>query len=389
MILHIFHDDKFINITIDQTEQISNHQNKYVVIVPSEDHSLVYVNKTNKIEVIVEYSELYYSLIDSLPKYQAVVIHYLCDFKARIINKAKSTVTFVWMIWGGDAYELINKGPIGKTNKRIEFNIYNLFVNNKVKRAIKFLLLNLQSYKQEKIDPDVKLAVNRFKFFTTILPEEKQIITKYLKLKAIHIPYSYGSIENFIPNEFLLSTTNGNNILIGNSGDPYNHHFKALRKIARIKHAEGKIIMPLSYGYDPYIKKCLLEGHKLLGNRFKPLSKFLPLDEYYKIIRSCSICIMHHDRQQALGNILMMGWIGAKIFLSEKNPTFHFLQKLGLIVFSTESDLIPNNKTIFTPFSDKDKFKNRDVILSYYSKEAVYERTLNFLNTITSNNELS
>lgn len=390
MILHIFHDDKFIDLTIDQIEEVSNYQNKYVVVVPSKNYSLIYVKATNKVKVIVEYSELYFSLIDSLPVYQAVVIHYLCDVKARIINKATKKVTFVWMIWGGDAYPLMDKGAIGRINKKIEFDIYRLFVKSFFKRAIKFIFLFLQLNKQNKNDIDIKQAISKFDFFTTVLPEEKSIITKYLKLKAIHIPYSYGSINSIIPKEFSSLTTNGDNILIGNSGDPYNRHFKSLKKAVNIKQFKGKIIMPLSYGYDPYIKKCLVDGYRLFGNRFNPIINFLPLSEYYKILRGCSVCIMHHDRQQALGNILMMGWIGAKVFLSENNPIFLFLKELGLIVFSIENELIPQaKKNIFSPLSDQEIQNNRNAILSYYSKEAVYQRTRNFLHVISSINEPS
>lgn len=383
MVLHIFHDDKFIDLTINQINSVDKGNNKYVVITNSQEYALKYV-KSHDAEIIVEDSEEYHALISSLSKYNAVVIHYLCSVKAKIMALSSLDVKFVWMIWGGDAYQLIKTGSIGKKNKEIELTIYYLFVKNKIKRAFKYLLFNFSQKTIKKTQNEILNIIPRFKYFTTIIPSEKEIVTKHLPLKATYLPYSYGSIEMHVPPAMQHRNINGGNILVGNSGDPTNNHLLVFNILKGCDITHRKIITPLSYGFQPYIDQVKDLGFIQFQSDFTPLIDFMKLDEYYNLLTTCSVCIMAHDRQQALGNILMMGWLGAKVVVSEKSPVYDFLKNLGVTVFSIERNLdFKKACDLDHPLTNEEITQNRNAILSYYGEEIVKQRTLYFLKHIS------
>ena len=92
---------------------------------------------------------------------------------------------------------------------------------------------------------------------------------------------------------------------------------------------------------------------------------------------------MNHYRQQAMGNILIALWMGAKLFLSLRNPAYSFLNNMGVKLFSIEKDLYKNKISLDGLF-EKDIFNNREILKKYYGHEQVLERTRNLLNTISN-----
>ena len=53
--------------------------------------------------------------------------------------------------------------------------------------------------------------------------------------------------------------------------------------------------------------------------------------------------IFNNKRQQAIGNTISLLWFGAKVYLSDKNPFYHFLKRKGVFVYCFETDLNENN----------------------------------------------
>jgi hypothetical protein len=76
---------------------------------------------------------------------------------------------------------------------------------------------------------------------------------------------------------------------------------------------------------------------------------------------------MNHHRQQAIGNVMNAVYIGAKVFLSEKNTLFHYLKRIGCHIFSVEHDLIVENKEVFNLLTIQQMSDNRAIVSSELS----------------------
>src|SRR5690606_8564482 len=122
-----------------------------------------------------------------------------------------------------------------------------------------------------------------------------------------------------------------------------NNHLEAFELLKNIDLGKKKIICPLSYGNRNYAKKIADKGKKRWKDNFVPLFKLMPLHEYNEYLRLCGIVIMNNYRQQAVGNILTMIWMGAKVFLNEETSLYKYLKRIGVFVFSISTDLDRDN----------------------------------------------
>lgn len=128
----------------------------------------------------------------------------------------------------------------------------------------------------------------------------------------------------------------GNDIQVGNSATYSNNHLDAFEELARLDLAGRRVIVPLSYGDYRYREAVIEQGARTLGDKFTPLKDFMPLSDYLATIGACSVVIMNHRRQQALGNICAAVYRGAHVFLHPENPVLNFLRSLDVVVHSTD-----------------------------------------------------
>ena len=108
---------------------------------------------------------------------------------------------------------------------------------------------------------------------------------------------------------------------------------EAIEILKKLDLKNNNIVTPLSYGNKEYANQIEEIGKQEIGKRFMPLTEFLPLNEYQKILQSCGIVIMNHYRQQAVGNVLNALYLGAKVYLSNNNTLYHYLRRIGCHVF--------------------------------------------------------
>ena len=128
------------------------------------------------------------------------------------------------------------------------------------------------------------------------------------------------------------------------------------------------------------LKMKLKETKEIIKfKNFKPLTEFMSINEYHKIISSCSIVIMNHIRQQALGNIISMMYFGAKVFLNKKNPIYSFFLSQGAVIFSI--DMI-NDESISRKLTKKEIEINRNILNQYWSREVMLEKTKKLINIV-------
>jgi len=99
------------------------------------------------------------------------------------------------------------------------------------------------------------------------------------------------------------------------------------------------------------------------------------VDEYIEIISTCSIVVMNHLRQQAVSNIVIMLYLGAKVFLDNQNPVYGFLKDQDAYIYRIEELSCEMNNLLTTEQVDK----NRQILRSIWSRDVILEKTSDLL----------
>ncbi len=142
-----------------------------------------------------------------------------------------------------------------------------------------------------------------------------------------------------------------------------------MEQLERFKDLNIKIICPLSYGGENnYVREVEDYGKKLFGNKFIPLKNFIPPGEYAKILREVDVALFNHKRQQALGTVLSLLYVGAKVFIRVETTSFDALSRLGLKLFPIEElGKLDFNDFIF--IDNETKASNKKAVGREFSNE--------------------
>ena len=101
---------------------------------------------------------------------------------------------------------------------------------------------------------------------------------------------------------------------------------------------------------------------------------FMPVQDYVAIIRKCGFVIMNHVRQQAVGNIVIMLYLGARVFVRQENPVYAFFKNSGVVI-STVQELEGRPELLNLPLTAEERDSNRSIVSDYWGRERAYERT--------------
>ena len=369
MIVHLFEDQKFVDITIENFESVSSGLNKYVVF--SNNKKLKYVS--NEKDVILLSDSSYKVDLDLIYEdCQFLIVHFLSPLKLYILKHKPSHVKVMWSVWGSDAYDHFNNQyhfePL--TSKIRKRSLYQLFKNSSL-----YIIYHLLRYRVKPIRKELDL-LKKVNYISTVLPCEYKKIKHEFDLIATYVDYNYG-INKFLDFQDIKL---GNSILIGNSATSSNNHLDIFNII---KSTNKKLITPLSYGaYDfkYYQEKIISEGKKLFKSHFIPITSYLSTQEYNKLLLSCNTAIMYHIRQQALGNIFNSLFIGMRVFLNSKSLTYSYLKDKGMIIF----DLKREYKLIGIELNEEQKQINKEIVLSLRSRKVIKEKTKRIIDLYNS-----
>ncbi|MGV0829845.1 TDP-N-acetylfucosamine:lipid II N-acetylfucosaminyltransferase [Empedobacter brevis] len=375
-ILQVFLDDKFVDSAI----QAFNDKHKFTNVVVSNSTELKYVRSENKI--IYSFDDFEESYSDILKEFDVVFFHSLTPFNRRLVNKNKKKVIYCWFLWG---FEYYNYWKIESLNlydhpkKKWSFQEFKnkLIYNN----STFFILNNKLTYKYFKkyYKDELYDAIQQIDFLAPVLPNEFEKIKK-INTKIKFLPFTYGYLEKYVGDNLNVDLSLKKDILVGNSADPSNNHISILLKLSQLDLTGRKVIVPLSYSGNEKYKNDVIEyGKKMLGNSFVPLVDFIPLEKYNEIVSNCGIVIFNHKRQQAIGNLIVMGFLGAKIFLNKKSATTDFL-KSNHVTFRTTDQI--NQEEINTGLTASEIKSNKSFYEKYFSKIAVDKRIEELLNKV-------
>lgn len=351
MVLHFVKDEKVTDQIIENFEKV-NDECRFLVFleIGQQEHKFI-KSKSSK---IIDFSHEKNNIMDVVDKYdpKAILLHSLqLDF-AKVLLDIRKKVTIAWYPWGFDIYGLPRIKPqtyAPLTNNFLLETNPNLCLGRII---LKYALLRklFFKFKPEENRYDIIFkAIKKITYFASYIKEDFQVFSRAYPNSLQYIYSPFCTIAQYLAyNEEIELDQNPRNILIGNSNTPESNHLDVFEKLGEILNNENfEIYVPLSYGGDiEYQNRIVEKGAEKLGNSFSPLLNFMKREDYIGILKSCSTGIFYHYRQQAMGNIIAMLYMGARIYMSSKSPAFSFLRKKGIKVFDLdlEFELYKNSK---------------------------------------------
>ncbi|HQS71850.1 MAG TPA: TDP-N-acetylfucosamine:lipid II N-acetylfucosaminyltransferase [Sulfurovum sp.] len=371
MILHIMPDSVFTDFVIDKLDKLDAGNHEFII---NSIHNELKFTKNRNIQIYNTKKLLSKDFIASLASYSAVVFHSLSSIPLkRLVMKVSLDVKFVWLGWGGDYYETIpqlKRTLYEQQTLKLMSSLTSL--KEKVKKAIKALIPNY--------DIEVEEIYKRVNYFGPVLYDEYKLLEEiFAPVHTKYIPFSYGQLENDLTQGIEYLEINGENILLGNSATFSNNHLEIIELLKNLDLGDRKVIVPLNYGNKEYAREIISFGNNKIKNNFYPLSEFMDKEKYHKLLSGCSICIMNHKRQQSLGNIVSVLYLGSKLFLNKENIVYRFLKREGAVIFSIE-DL--NTKSISVKLTKNEIELNRSILMKHWSEEVVNEKYRSFVNLL-------
>lgn len=369
-IVHLATDEKFIDMAFSSFEKVLPNSNQIVLYGKS---PLKHVTVEN-CKLIGPLGAVVGSLAKEINHADLIVIHSLSEIWMATILRLDKKIPILWLGWGYDYYHFIDKRS----------NAFLLEKTSDTQHNIENKGFRLKETIKSKIKKLLEIpTIKRIDFFAPVLPIEYDKVKENIDVVPfpLKMSWNYGNLEDNYAKDMDGLEVTGNNILLGNSATYHNNHKEALDIIEKCSGSDQLVLAPLSYGPIVYAQEVKKYGTSLLGVRFKPMDKFMPIDEYLKTIRSCGFVVMNHLRQQAVANIVSMLYFGAKVFLNKNNPVYEYLKEAGVVVYSTDY-LVEEPSSITNRLSLEDIKNNKKIISSIWSKENSYLRTKSLIESI-------
>ena len=284
---------------------------------------------------IIERMKFYIFALLKMHRADKIILHGLFDIKLVFILFFTPWLLrkCYWVMWGGDLY-VYKLGRNNKNWKEREF----------FRRPVIKNMGHLITY----IEGDVELA--RKWYGATGRYHECIMYTSNL-YKKYSVPNKQGTAIN---------------IQVGNSADPSNNHLEALEKLLPFKNNDICIYVPLSYGDKKHAQAVIQQGQQWFGDKFKPLTEFMPFDNYLSLLGTIDIAIFNHRRQQAMGNTITLLGLGKTVYMRSDTTQWQFFKEKEIVVGDVEAI---NNLVILNVSENQEKVKQ------YFSTE-------NFINQL-------
>ncbi|MFV8844164.1 TDP-N-acetylfucosamine:lipid II N-acetylfucosaminyltransferase [Serratia fonticola] len=369
-ILHLCPDEKFIDRALDTFESAFPGQNKVCAYTKKKPAKYIKHN--------IEYSACAIDVMCGVSKkyvegFDVVILHSLNSAWYRTIERLSTNVPIVWIGWGYDYYDIIdplNNTLLSKT-KKFEEDRRN---KKGEKKGIKQRIQGFLNRKNRVIR-----LIERINYFSPVIDTEYDILKNVGSWRCFPTlaRWNYAAAEydlsTYVKDVKALNIAK-ENILVGNSATSTNNHLEAFDLLNSIGFKNREIIVPLSYGDLSYGAELVNIGATLLGDSFSPLIDFMSPVEYIDKINQCGFVIMNHVRQQAVGNIIIMLYLGAKVFLREENPTYKFFKNEGVVLFTIQ-ELSKNHAHLKFSLTDEEVKLNRSILDAIWSNKALVKKT--------------
>ena len=319
-ILHVVTSPSFVEFTAAAFEEAAPGSNTFVGVDVATDQ--LRVPQTVRVEGVTSSSAGVKRLEALIAQSRIAVFHVVTPKIAGALASAPSSVLRVWSGWGGDYYGTTfdgSAGLLGPATRRLV---------NSARRPTHWAGRAVHTLR---FGSALHAAARATDVFSAPVPEDLDVFRRrFPRFHGHYNQLNYVSVEDSLATG--LDRAVGPDILVGNSAAPANNHLEVLELLARQDLSDRRVLVPLSYGDQRYAASIVSAGARLLGDRFVPITEFLPLDAYNELLADCGIVLMGSRRQMGLGNILRAIWQGAQLVLDRRNPIVGYLRERGVNV---------------------------------------------------------
>lgn len=359
-ILHLVDDEKIINRVRNLLEEA----------LPDRNLFLCFLNTEGEVQLVKPAENVFFVRNNQLPEevdlssVRKVVIHYLNYPKVLFYNTyIQRKLPTYWLVWGADMYNdlLYSKGyklhdePFFYHRAQWKSLIFNMLVRMRLKPDYRRLILDF-----------IKQHVTHI----LAMKEEFELMCRYYPQEMQgkqQSKFFYYPIDDVLGKDLIHAKAEGNVILLGNSASFTNNHAYAMKFLAKAGIGDKCIKTPISYGGSPlwrsHIKRV---GNRLFGKQYEPIERFMPLPDYNHLMATAEVCVYGNWRQEAVGNIVIALYLGAKVFISNKSILLESFRRQGVVLFELEK---MTHESLLTPLSEEEKLMNRNLMIEMFNKE--------------------
>lgn len=331
--VHLMYDSQYCDSFIQMVHNGMDTKSHVFLIITNKNQkiSMITENTLNlpKVEIIDMDVHLD-KLIHYLCAGNSIYIHYLFDYTCELICKLNLETDLNWIVWGGDIYNYVDYKLYDKQTSQ--------YLSRNGFRSSNDINKKTMSYYYR------KSAIRRISRVLTLYDGDFDIIKGNFLTKAKKHDFFYpnlvelDSLTTANQEIDMLDSGEGTAILLGNSANPSNQHIELIELISKYRNEDIKVIMPLSYGGNkPYIDYIVRLGKERLGDKFYPILDLLQPEEYANLLAKVDVALFNHLRQQAVGNIITLLYMGKKVFINPAATTFGYFRKLGLSIHDIHS----------------------------------------------------
>ncbi len=301
MNIHIISNDKFAAKFVWLIDEMYPKASN-IVYVYSNDGKKKDIISPN-VKYIDKYDEIDFNLLSKNEKifihgfYNTSLVRFLY-FRCRFITSEQ----LVLIIWGAELYD--DRAELKEPGLHIKRRINEIIKRGLVKRCNKFMTFAYSDF-----DLICKWYGARGRQFDCIYPTNADV-----------------SLLNKLLNEH--KENEKTTILLGNSATLSNQHLPALERLQVFSDRNIVVLCPLSYGDMEYAEKVCDYGHKVLGEKFRPIKEYMSVEDYSELLNSVDIAVFNNNRQQATGNIEILAYLNKKIYIRSDTTTWkHYVQR--------------------------------------------------------------
>ena len=343
-IVHICNDEKFINAANNTFEKIYPQQNLFLVLHPK-DKELIHVKlKENTKTFLPETLEIYSQTLNNA---ELIFFHSYTFNMKNVFRYIPNTTRVIWFCFGMEVY---NDPKLYSRKKLLDKMTFSLFPPQKraFKKELKDTLRPyIRNFKRDlplsRIEKKL-LNLRKMDYIAAVYQEEFKFVKTKINSHAKWLIFCYFSLEYMVDlNNDGLINKKKQHYFIGNSGNITNNHIDVFKCINSLTSINSSVIVPLGYGNKEYIDMVTKKGYETFDENFKPILSFLPLEKYNEYLQTTKIALFNARRQQGVGTIIPILWHGAKVFLSKRNTFYHYLKRIGIVVYCYETELNKEN----------------------------------------------
>lgn len=382
VIVHIAFDDKFIDMAYAEFEEVAPNRNR--VLLLGRQRPLQYIRRT---------PTRYVSLGEALdylrqPDVGVVIFHSLPDAFLPLLQRMPFGPTVVWLGWGYDYYDrlLAQAFPRGL----LLHNTQALRDMQPPSKAGSGALAAIKSRAAQWIGRRTHWSprlLERVDIFSPVIEAEFNLALRLNPgFEARYVDWNYGNCETDLGDAQSFPTTNGRDVLVGNSATFESNHADAFELIERhVDLADCNVFVPLSYG-DPWYRDAVIrEGNARFGGRFVPITDFMAPDAYRELVRSCGFVFMNHLRQQALGNICIAMLAGSRVYMNRSSPLYRWLIEKGASIDDIDAlASTSGHRSRLTQLAPAQQEKNAAVVTGHWGRERKLQKTRHLLDMAMS-----